>query len=321
MVNRYVLSCDGGGTKGIITAVALHELSKRTGKHPVDIFDLFIGSSTGGIICALLNTPKSNRDNSPKYTTSDLIEFYTGSPAKEIFKPNPFRLPWESIKYPSNQIEGILKDKFGDVLLKNAIKPLMVTTYDMDGRETLYDTEDRDFLFINSLEDVYKDMKMWQATRGTSAAPTYFEPFGLDEQCLIDGGTFCNNPALFGYVAAKDLYPNDNIIVVSIGTGSTTTPIPYKKARKWNILNWASSIYDISSDGQNDSTDHALKKLLKSNYFRFNMKLPLNLDKMDNADSVFIQQLIDLTNKTIISTWKDKLQKLVELVDTEGRNV
>jgi uncharacterized protein len=45
-----ILSLDGGGIKGAFTAAVLAEWEKATGRVIVDHFDLFSGTSTGGII-------------------------------------------------------------------------------------------------------------------------------------------------------------------------------------------------------------------------------------------------------------------------------
>ena len=46
-----ILSIDGGGTRGIIPATILDCIYNDFGKTPLDLFDLFAGTSTGGIIC------------------------------------------------------------------------------------------------------------------------------------------------------------------------------------------------------------------------------------------------------------------------------
>jgi patatin-like phospholipase/acyl hydrolase len=38
------------------------------------------------------------------------------------------------------------------------------------------------------------DIKVWQAARATSAAPSYFKPFNVGKYDLIDGGLGANNP-------------------------------------------------------------------------------------------------------------------------------
>mgnify|MGYP001799178002 CR=1 FL=1 len=52
---RKLLSLDGGGIRGIIPAVLLAEIEKRTGKRIAQLFHLMAGTSTGGILALALN--------------------------------------------------------------------------------------------------------------------------------------------------------------------------------------------------------------------------------------------------------------------------
>ncbi len=45
-----ILSINGGGTRGLIPATLLNGIYQATGQHPTELFDLFAGTSTGGII-------------------------------------------------------------------------------------------------------------------------------------------------------------------------------------------------------------------------------------------------------------------------------
>jgi len=47
---KKVLSIDGGGIRGIIPAMILAEIERRTGKLTSELFDLVAGTSTGGIL-------------------------------------------------------------------------------------------------------------------------------------------------------------------------------------------------------------------------------------------------------------------------------
>ena len=47
---RLVLSIDGGGIRGIIPAMVIAHLEQRTGKPACELFDLIVGTSTGGIL-------------------------------------------------------------------------------------------------------------------------------------------------------------------------------------------------------------------------------------------------------------------------------
>ncbi|MGD2008337.1 MAG: patatin-like phospholipase family protein, partial [Cellvibrionales bacterium] len=45
---RTVLSIDGGGIRGIIPAMVLHHIETATGRSSAELFDMMVGTSTGG---------------------------------------------------------------------------------------------------------------------------------------------------------------------------------------------------------------------------------------------------------------------------------
>ena len=47
---RRVLSIDGGGIRGIIPALVLAHLERQMGAPAIELFDLIVGTSTGGIL-------------------------------------------------------------------------------------------------------------------------------------------------------------------------------------------------------------------------------------------------------------------------------
>ena len=49
---KTILAIDGGRIRGIIPALLLQEIEKRTTLHISDLFDVIAGSSTGGILAA-----------------------------------------------------------------------------------------------------------------------------------------------------------------------------------------------------------------------------------------------------------------------------
>src|ERR671914_1713010 len=52
-----VLAIDGGGIRGLIPALVLAELERRSGRRVYELFDLIAGTSTGGIIACALCAP------------------------------------------------------------------------------------------------------------------------------------------------------------------------------------------------------------------------------------------------------------------------
>ena len=49
---RHVLAVDGGGVRGIVALQFLVAFEERSGRKACEAFDLFAGTSTGGIIAA-----------------------------------------------------------------------------------------------------------------------------------------------------------------------------------------------------------------------------------------------------------------------------
>ena len=52
-----ILAIDGGGIRGMIPAIVLAEIERRTGRRAADMFDLIAGTSTGGILACGLTRP------------------------------------------------------------------------------------------------------------------------------------------------------------------------------------------------------------------------------------------------------------------------
>lgn len=109
---KYILSVDGGGIRGIIPAIILAEIEKRTRRTIAEIFDLMAGTSTGGIIVAGLC-----KSNKLQYSANDLVELYQEYGAY-IFQSSFWRksiASWLSgSQYSYRNMEFILNKYFGE---------------------------------------------------------------------------------------------------------------------------------------------------------------------------------------------------------------
>ena len=68
------------------------------------------------------------------------------------------------------------------------------------------------------------DMRVWEAARATSAAPSFFKPFeGIGKPTYLDGAIYYNNPAKVANTERKLLWPDvadsPPVVLLSIGTG------------------------------------------------------------------------------------------------------
>ncbi len=131
-----ILSIDGGGIRGIIPAMILAEIERRTGHRIAQMFDLIAGTSTGGVLALGLTIPQSIDVERPKYRASQLVSFYEKD-GKEVF--HSF---WQNItslhglleeKYPSERFEKILKRYMGeDTRLSDALTEVLITSYEIE---------------------------------------------------------------------------------------------------------------------------------------------------------------------------------------------
>ncbi|MBX7146729.1 MAG: patatin-like phospholipase family protein [Alphaproteobacteria bacterium] len=295
-----ILSIDGGGIRGLIPAMVLADIEKRTGKKIYELFDLIAGTSTGGLMALALCIPDGN--GGVKHLAKDLIKFYEED-GKRVFS----RSVWRKIravgnladgKYSAIPMEESLKSYFGDLRLSQALTDVMISAYEMERRLPLF------FKRNVARQNAQFDFHMWQVVRATTAAPTYFEPARLqidgpgDYYALIDGAVFAFNPALCAFFEARQRFPdNDEFLVVSLGTGETTGRLAYDEAQRWGALRWAQHVFGVMCDGGSDMVDHQLSSLLptteygRRQYYRFQARLETGNFDMDNASHANIRDL------------------------------
>ncbi len=292
---KYILSVDGGGIRGIIPAIVLAEIEYRTKKPISQMFDLMVGTSTGGIIVAGLCNKQ--------YSALDLVDLYQKD-GPHIFKSSFFRrsiFSWlNCAQYSCKNIECVLNRYFGDSTLADATNNLMLTSYDIKNNYPFFFKswrEDRNFI------------KLKDALRSTTAAPTYFVPKYLKinhkEMVLVDGGVFANNPAACAYASGKKLFPNDDIVLLSIGTGRTDRSIA--NSRRFGKIGWIKPLLHVMFASSLDAVNYQLDQVIGDKYIRIQSQLKIASPDMDNITSKNIKSLQQEANAMI-----EENQKVVD---------
>jgi uncharacterized protein len=314
-----VLSIDGGGIRGIIPALLLWEIEKRTNRPIASLFDLIAGTSTGGIIA--LGLTKPNHQDQPEYTAEDLVKLYQDDGAT-IFHQSIFRTINNlgnllDEKYSSENIDRVLSRYFKNTTIKDALTNILVPGYEIERRQAFF------FKSYKALFESNRNFLMKDAARATSAAPTYFEPEKIPTQdlakyyALIDGGVFAGNPAMCAYVEALTLFPEEkDFLVVSLGTGETTKPIYYQDAKNWGVAQWAKPIFDVVLSGISDTVDYQLMMLLPPSdeirrYYRFQVRLEKENENLDNVNPQNLRSL-QLFAENMIKAQSDTINILCE---------
>ena len=249
---KRILAIDGGGIRGILPALFLRAFEEYSDRRIWDLFDLVVGTSTGGLI-ALAATSKR------EITANKILDLYLKH-AKQIFDSPRSRYlrPFWGPKYTGNGLRVLGKELFGDGRLSESKVPTAVTAYEI--------AERRPYVLKSwrAKESPKRDCLLLEAAMATAAAPTYFPAVRIGERTLVDGGVYANNPGAIALVESKLLWPNEDEILVSLGTG--VSKIGYPKANSWGLLNWIGPLIDCVFDGSSDSIDYILKALLGSGF-------------------------------------------------------
>jgi predicted acylesterase/phospholipase RssA len=276
-----ILSCDGGGLRGILTAKIIERLHAEAPF--IDQIDLFAGTSTGGILALGLahgfsptQIVKLYRDNATAIFDRDadkpnsegaMERILSGlGDKKALFIAQLEIHPGDLLhpKYPSDGIAKVMKDTFGDVTLDSLKlkKSVMVTTLRLLGRDKGWaplvlhnvgpDEAASDKVFTKVEDRPTPDTRAADAILCTTAAPLYFAPhkhptFGY----CVDGGLFANCPASFALALALRANQGsiENIRILSIGTGAQISGIDipnshhFDKPSEFGALAWLDPVH------------------------------------------------------------------------------
>jgi patatin-like phospholipase/acyl hydrolase len=327
-----ILSIDGGGIRGILPGEILvsleHKLKVQSGNPDArigDFFDLIAGTSTGAVLGAAYIFP--NKEGRPKFSAQEAVNIYFKEGDK-VFNGgiwpylDKLRLLKEE-KYSTHELEKILKKYFGKTKLSELLKPTCFISYDIKKREQVIFRQhcalvrNEDFLVSDLL-------------RGSTAAPTYFEPARIyslspinKKYILVDGGMVASDPALCAYSEAikfSGVSGIKDMIIVSLGTGKQLTSYKYKETKNWGIFNWARPAIDIALSGGAQMTHYYLKQISSTventKYYRIQPDLydansalddasPKNLKKLKKSgerNAKYYDKLLDDIARTLTNT-------------------
>jgi patatin-like phospholipase/acyl hydrolase len=264
----HVLAIDGGGIRGLIPALVLAEIERRTGRRIATLVDLIAGTSTGGILACALAKP----DPLPAEQIAGIYE----QEGPHIFDRSLLKTITSvdgniDERYDDKGLMAALRRYLGGARLGDATVPLLITAYDIEARQAIV---------LRPATD--GAVTMVEAARATSAAPTYFEPVRVAGRALIDGGVFAINPAMTAYAEVAGETVD---VLASLGTGEHTRRLALDDVRGWGRLQWAEPILDVVFDGSADAVDDQLGRLVDARYVRLQTRLDDASDDLDDASA------------------------------------
>ncbi|CAA6674817.1 unnamed protein product [Spirodela intermedia] len=347
-----ILSIDGGGVRGIIPATIIafleKELQELDGEDAkiADYFDVIAGTSTGGLVTAMLTAPSEH--NRPILAAKDIKDFYLENCPK-IFPQ--IGGPLAGIRQLINGITGprydgkylhkLIREKLGSVKLGDTLTNVLIPAFDIRNLQpTVFSSSEAKN--GNCLNATLSDVCI-----STSAAPTYLPAYyfnvqtprgGKREFNLIDGGVAANNPALLAIrdmtketrrknpeVGNSEQLDLKKVLLVSLGTG-TTQMDKYSAgdAAKWGIVGWLNNqgsnpLIDVFTQASVDMVDLHISAVFQTlrceeNYLR------IQDDTLSgDASSVDIATKENLGK--LVKIGEDLLDKPVSRVNLDtGRN-
>lgn len=190
---------------------------------------------------------------------------------------------------------SVINDVFGSgrfAEMEDAEK-LIVTTYNVTARKP--------HLFTSWGSDNTTQIK--DAVMASSSVPQTHPLHEINGSYYTDGGVFASNPALVAYSEAKARWGDEELVLVSLGTGIPKVEPEVGKPGD-DISWWLKNIFKIFLDGQEESVDNALTNIAnnssnKLTYFRFDCEVEgkkgaeTDLEVLEKAREIMRAELTD----------------------------
>lgn len=302
-----ILCIDGGGLKGVFTIYALKQLEKEYKIKAYDEFDMFVGTSTGALILALILSKQDLEEAYKQYIEKPNFIF---SERNKLLKQlrSTFFSQFKNENLIKN-IEQYVDDMNFEEFEKIAKKPFLFTATNItEAKPVIFGSSH--FNFVNQR---YTNNKIKDALYASSAAPFYFEPLfeKATDNIIADGGLWANNPVLLAIIYAMGDLEIDfkDIEIVSFGqTNTEKIAINFTKGftpREIFMLISSSLVARQNFD------NFASTVLLKDRLFRYSPEEEFKGNKLSNISDEFI-------NYTHIY-WEENKENLVKFIKKRKR--
>lgn len=280
----HILTLDGGGIRGVLTASLLERLEAEFPGFLTRV-DLVAGTSTGGILALALAAGRSPTE------ARELYEKLGGA----VFKDSI----WDNIKdlgqirgaqYSNVPLKSQLTNQFGNMKLGDLTKKVLISSFELDNHETTpgkmrmwkpkffhnYPGPDSD------AEESVVDVALY-----TSAAPTFFPVY----QGYVDGGVIANNPSMCAIAQALSedggSQKLNNLRLLSIGTGVNPKYVEAYNA-DWGLAQWGTHLVSLIMEGSQGLADYQCRQALNKHYLRLNpfLPIPIGLDGLNQVPAM-----------------------------------
>lgn len=282
-----ILSLDGGGVRGVLTARLLQRLEEA---HPfLSQVKLFAGTSTGGLLALALASARA---------PGDLVDFYRER-GPQIFAHRDIldRLVWRldelvRANYALEPLKTAIESVVGAATLGDLERKVLVAAFDLDN-EAAPPRRHWKPKFLHNYASPGNDsaVSVVDAALRTAAAPTFFP----SHQGFVDGGVVANNPSACALAqAVSESIAMGEVCLLSLGTGFNPR---YVAGGDWGYVKWARHLLRMIFDGTPGVADFQCKQFLNDRYHRLDPPLP---EVIELDDAAKIDQLVDIATSVVL---------------------
>ena len=286
MAKYRILSIDGGGIRGIVTAVLMQRLAAMPELGGfLDTVDLIAGTSTGGLLALGVARGLALEEIHDLYV-NDGPEIFDDSWLDDLLDLGKLR----GADYNIAPMRRVFKRVLGeDTTLGQLQKRVLITAFDMDNEDPNELKRTWKPKLFHNFPGAGNDRRelAYKVGMYTAAAPTYFP--SVDG--YIDGGVFANNPAMCALSQTQDTRYRptpaiDDVVLLSLGTGTSLFYIR-GKTLDWGYAQWIKPLISLMLDGISGIADYHCNQMLRDRYHRLAPVFPPDVSiSMDDVKKI-----------------------------------
>lgn len=264
------ISISGEGMKVYIPILILEHIEKMTNLRTPEMFNIFSGSSTGSILCLLMNTTKDKNTKDILYDMNFIKKIFiknflpkkkflgviSYSKIKNFWSFNGFFGP----KLNRKSIDTMLDHLFLDKKLDEIQNYILFHYYDIKSKKLCYMWIEKNSPYLNNI-----DIKISDIAKIFISSPTYFSPYSSQNKILskkigkisLEGSILSNNTSLKNILMSKDIFyhlkddKKHYTFNLSIGTKTVCKQLQKNKIKLKNSgkIQWINLIPSIVKEG------------------------------------------------------------------------
>jgi patatin-like phospholipase/acyl hydrolase len=289
MASYRILSMDGGGIRGLISAILLERLQAAQ-PDLLSKVDLFAGTSTGGLLALGLAAGK------------------TPTQARDLYEKNGAKVFADTVLDEIRDLGNLIGADFDSLTLGELERRVLVSAFDLDclpadpSRPRAWKAK-----FFHNFPGTDSDagQKVVDVALYTSVAPTFFPVY----HGYVDGGVVAGNPSICAL--AQALHPLtggqklEDVRLLSISTGQNPRYLEAED-EDWGLVQWAPHLISLMLEGSSGLVDYQCRQFLGERYFRIDPLLPepIGMDRIEKIP--LLQEIASRVNLEAAMEWVAK---------------